>query len=272
MTTEASVDHDMYEHIQVEDHDGEVRVITLNRPEKFNSWNSKMRGEMRDAVEAVSMDPAIRVLVFTGAGRAFSAGEDVSEMGDLTQLGTRGFRAVARSIHSVFDLIESIEVPVIAAVNGVAAGGGFELALSCDFRVVAPEGRFVMPEGKVGLIPGSGGCSRLVSYVGLGRAKELVMLGRPIAAADAVSMGLATSLAEPGGAVDAALALAHEMTALAPLALGMAKLVLNTCTDVDHETGRRLERLGQSVLKTTADHAEGAAAFLQRRPPQWQAR
>ena len=261
-----------YEHLAVDDRDGGVRVVTLNRPEKFNSWNSKMRGEMRDAVEAVALDASVRVLVFTGAGRAFSAGEDVSEMGDLTQLGTRGFRAVARGIHSVFDLVESIEVPVIAAVNGVAAGGGFELALSCDFRVVAPEARFVMPEAKVGLIPGSGGCSRLVSYVGLGRAKELVMLGRPVGAHDALALGLATAVSEPGGAVEAAVELAREMAAFAPLALGMAKLVLNTCTDVDHETGRRLERLGQSVLKTTTDHAEGAAAFLARRPPEWQGR
>ena len=263
---------DSYEHLLVEDREGGVRIITLNRPEKFNSWNSKMRGEMRDAVETVALDPSIRVLVFTGAGRAFSAGEDVSEMGDLTALGTRGFRAVARGIHSVFDLIESIEVPVVAAVNGVAAGGGFELALSCDFRVVSSDARFVMPEAKVGLIPGSGGCSRLVSHVGLGRAKELVMLGRPIGAETALSLGLATTVTEPGGAVEGAVALATEMMAYAPLALGMAKLVLNTCTDVDHETGRRLERLGQSVLKTTSDHAEGAAAFLARRPPEWQGR
>lgn len=261
-----------YEHLLVEDRDGGVRVVTLNRPEKFNSWNARMRAEMRDAVEAVSSDSSVRVLIFTGAGRAFSAGEDVSEMGDLTRMGTRGFRAAARGIHSVFDLIESVEVPVIAAVNGVAAGGGFEMALSCDFRVVASDARFVMPEAKVGLIPGSGGCSRLVSYIGLGRAKELVMLGRPINADNALALGLATAITEPGGSVDGAVALAKEMTAFAPLALGMAKLVLNTCTDVDHETGRRLERLGQSVLKTTTDHAEGTQAFLQRRPPEWQGR
>ena len=261
-----------YEHLLVEDREGGVRIITLNRPEKFNSWNARMRAEICAAVEAVALDPSVRVLIFTGAGRAFSAGEDVSEMGDLTQLGTRGFRAVARSLHSVFDLIESVEVPVIAAVNGVAAGGGFELALSCDFRVIASGARFVMPEAKVGLIPGSGGCSRLISFVGLGRAKELVMLGRPIGADDARALGLATVVTEPGGVLDAAVALAEEMNAFAPLALGMAKLVLNTCSDVDHETGRRLERLGQSVLKTTRDHAEGAAAFLARRPPNWEGR
>ena len=215
---------------------------------------------------------ASAVLVFTGAGKAFSAGEDVSEMADLTELGTRGFRAVARSLHSLFDLIESIEIPVIAAVNGVAAGGGFELALSCDFRVMAQGARFVMPEAKVGLIPGSGGCSRLVRHVGLGRAKELVMLSRSLGADEARAIGLATEVTADGGSLAGALGLADELAAFAPLALGMAKVVLNTCTDVDHETGRRLERLGQSVLKMTADHTEGAAAFLARRPAQWRAR
>ncbi|MYJ46227.1 MAG: enoyl-CoA hydratase/isomerase family protein [Acidimicrobiales bacterium] len=260
-----------YEHLLCEDSDG-VRVLTLNRPQKFNAWNAAMRAEMRDAVEDTAMATDIRALIITGVGRAFSAGEDVSEMGDLTEMGTRGFRAVARGIHSVFDLIEALEMPVIAAVNGVAAGGGFELALSCDFRVIAENARFVMPEAKVGLIPGSGGCSRLVHYVGLGRAKELVMLSRNVGADDAKAMGLATEIAPEGKAVDVALELAAEMEAFAPLALGMAKTVLNTCTDVDHETGRRLERLGQSVLKTTADHAEGASAFLERRVPDWQAR
>ena len=125
-----------YEHLLVDDEPA-VRIITLNRPDKFNSWNAAMRAEMRAVIEDTAMATGIRAVVITGAGRAFSAGEDVSEMADLTEMGTRGFRAVARGIHSVFDLIEALEVPVIAAVNGVAAGGGFELALSCDFRIIA---------------------------------------------------------------------------------------------------------------------------------------
>ena len=261
-----------HEHLLVDDNDSGVRTITLNRPDKFNSWNAAMRAEMRSVIEDTAVATGIRCVIITGAGRAFSAGEDVSEMADLTEMGTRGFRAVARGIHSVFDLIEALEVPVIAAVNGVAAGGGFELALSCDFRVVAENARFVMPEAKVGLIPGSGGCSRLVHYVGLGRAKELVMLSRNVSAADAVALGLATETAPEGESVAAAMALADELAKFAPLALGMAKTVLNTCTDVDHETGRRLERLGQSILKTTSDHAEGAKAFVEKRAPEWQGR
>jgi enoyl-CoA hydratase/carnithine racemase len=241
----------------------------MNRPDRLNAWNAAMRAELRDAVDTAAADPKLRVLVLAGAGRAFSAGEDVSDMDALAAIGTRGFRAVARGIHDVFDTIEAIEVPVIAAIDGVAAGGGFELALSCDFRVLGASARLVMPEGRVGLIPGSGGCSRMVRYVGLGRAKELVMLGGSLDATAAQASGLATRVVPQGEALTASLALAADLVGQAPLALGIAKLVLNTCTDVDSETGRRLERLGQSVLKTTDDHREGAAAFLAKRTPQW---
>jgi enoyl-CoA hydratase len=260
-----------YRYLLAEDREAGIGVLTLNRPDRLNSWNAAMRAEMRDALEAAAADPELRVLIITGAGRAFSAGEDVSGMAELTDIGTRGFRAVARGLHDVFDTVEAMEVPVIAAIDGVAAGGGFELALSCDFRVLGEGAKLVMPEGRVGLIPGSGGCSRLVRYVGLGRAKELVMLGGRLDAAAAQAAGLATRVVPEGQALPAALDLARELCRHAPLALGMAKFVLNTCTDVDSETGRRLERLGQSVLKTTDDHREGAAAFLAKRVPQWTA-
>ncbi|MGY1813263.1 enoyl-CoA hydratase/isomerase family protein [Blastococcus sp. SYSU D00820] len=262
-----------YEYLLVDDEPGGVRVLTLNRPEKFNSWNGQMRQEMRQAIEDAAFDRSLRVLIITGAGgRAFSAGEDVGGMAELTEIGTRGFRAEVRRVHDVFDTVEAMEIPVIAAIDGVAAGGGLELALSCDFRVLTERSRLVMPEVKVGLIPGSGGCSRLVRHVGLGKAKELVMLGASLRAQEAKDAGLATTVVPDGGAVDGARELAERLSAFAPLALGMAKLVLNTCTDVDAETGRRLERLGQSVLKTTQDHAEGAAAFGAKRPPQWTGR
>lgn len=249
-----------------------VRSITLNRPDKFNSWNEEMRQEMRAAFSHAALDTSLRALIVAGAGKAFSAGEDVSGMKDLSEIGTRGFRAIVRSFHDVFDTIESMEIPVIAAIEGVAAGGGFEMALSCDFRVLGENARLVMPEAKVGLIPGSGGCSRLVRYLGIGRAKELVMLGGRLGAPEALALGLATRVVAAGSALEEARILARQLAEYAPLALGMAKLVLNTCTDVDQETGRRLERLGQSVLKLSDDHAEGARAFLEKRPPQWRAR
>lgn len=261
-----------YEHLLEEDGADGVRLLTLNRPDKLNAWNAQMRRELRDAVHRADADRDLRVLIVTGAGRAFSAGEDVAGMEELTGIGTRGFRAAARSIHEVFDTIEAMEIPVIAAIDGVAAGGGFELALSCDFRVMTERSRLVMPEARVGLIPGSGGCSRLVRHVGLGRAKELVMLGASIPAARALELGLATEVVGAGDAVAAARRVADQLLRVAPLAVGMAKLVLNTCTDVDAETGRRLERLGQSILKMTDDHREGATAFLEKRPARWEAR
>lgn len=261
-----------YAHLLSENRGDGIQLLTLHRPESLNSWNAQMREEMGDAVRAAAVDPELRCLIIAGSGRAFSAGEDVRGMGELADIGTRAFRATARGIHEVFDTIEAMEVPVIAAIDGVAAGGGFELSLSCDFRVVSESGRLVMPEAKVGLIPGSGGCSRLVRYVGLGRAKELVMLGGSLDAERAFQLGLATRTCPAGEAVESAVELAERIGKLAPLAVGMAKLVLNTCTDVDAETGRRLERLGQSVLKLTADHREGATAFIEKRPPQWAAR
>ena len=122
-----------YEFLKLEREEG-IAVLTLNRPATLNSWNQKMRDELREAVRGLVGDDALRVLVITGEGRAFSAGEDVRGMQGLTELGTRGFRRLVRDLHNVFDELEAIEVPVIAAINGVAAGGGLELALSCDFR------------------------------------------------------------------------------------------------------------------------------------------
>ena len=125
-----------FEFLKLERDEG-VAVLTLNRPATLNAWNQKMRDEMREAVRGLVADDSLRVLVVTGEGTAFSAGEDVRGMQGLAELGTRGFRRVAREIHNVFDEIEAMEVPVIAALNGVAAGGGLELALSCDFRFAA---------------------------------------------------------------------------------------------------------------------------------------
>jgi len=242
-----------------------VAVLTLNRPATLNSWNQKMRDELREAVRELVADDALRVAVITGEGRAFSAGEDVRGMQGLAELGTRGFRRVVRGIHNVFDELEAIEVPVIAAINGVAAGGGLELALSCDFRFASETAKLGFPENKVGLIPGSGGCSRLVKLVGIARAKRLVMSGEMIEARRALEMGLVEEVVAAEELLPRAMAFARQLAEKAPLALGLAKLVLNACLNVDPDTGRHLERLGQSILKKTEDHEEGAKAFLEKR-------
>jgi enoyl-CoA hydratase/carnithine racemase len=252
--------------------DAGVAVLTLNRPERYNAWNSQMRAEMAQAIAQIGGDESIRVLVITGEGRAFSSGEDVAGMKELTDIGTRGFRRVARNIHNVFDEVEAVELPIIAAINGVAAGGGMELALSCDFRFAAATARLGFPENNVGLIPGSGGCSRLVKLVGPAKAKRLVMTGEMIEAAKALELGLIDEVVAPEALLNHSLDFARKLAAKAPLALGLAKLVINTCLNVDQDTGRQLERLGQSVLKKTEDHLEGAKAFLEKRKPNFQGR
>lgn len=252
--------------------DGAVALLRLNRPENLNSWNQQMRDELKAAIADVVGDDALRVLVITGTGRAFSAGEDVRGMRGLTDLGTRGFRRVVRDIHNTFDEVEAIEVPVIAAINGTAAGGGMELALSCDFRFAATTAKMGFPENNVGLIPGSGGCSRLVRQVGLSRAKRLVMTGEMVMAEQALALGLVDEVHAPEDLLPKAMAFAQSLARRAPQALGIAKVVLNQCARVDPETARNFERLGQSILKKTEDHAEGARAFVEKRPAQFTGR
>ena len=254
-----------YEFIRIERRDT-VAIMTLNRPESLNSWNAKMRGEMRASVDELVEDDELRVLVITGTGRGFSAGEDVRGMEDLAGISTRGFRRVVRAFHDIFDALETMEVPVIAAINGVAAGGGLELALSCDFRIASDAARMGFPENKVGLIPGSGGCSRLVKLVGPARAKRLVMTGKIIAAQEALELGLVEEVVPADDLMKRALEFAQELASKAPQATGLAKLVINNCIDVDLNTGRNFERLGQSILKRTDDHKEGAQAFVEKRP------
>ena len=260
-----------YEFLELHSENG-IAVLTLKRPDALNAWNQKMRDELREAVRELVGDEGLRVLIITGDGRAFSAGEDVRGMQDLADIGTRGFRRVARAIHNVFDELEAMEVPVIAAINGVAAGGGLELALSCDFRIAADTAKMGFPENNVGLIPGSGGCSRLVKLVGIARAKRLVMTGEIIPAERALSIGLVEEVVPAAALMARATELARQLAAKAPMALGLAKIVLNACQNVDPDTGRNLERLGQSILKKSDDHAEGARAFLEKRKPAFKGR
>lgn len=260
-----------YEFIELTKSDG-IATLRLNRPESLNSWNLQMREELRDAVRDLVEDDDLRVAIVTGTGRAFSAGEDVRGMGDLTSVGPKGFRRRVRMIHNVFDEIEQMEIPVIAAINGVAAGGGLELCLSCDFRFAGASARMGLPEGNVGLIPGSGGISRLVKLVGPARAKMLVMTGEIVPAEKALAMGVVEEVVPDEELMNYAMTFARKLAAKAPLALGTAKLVINQCVNVDIETGRNFERIGQSVLKLTDDHREGRESFVEKRKPNFTGR
>jgi enoyl-CoA hydratase/carnithine racemase len=254
---------------KLEVRDDGIAVLTLNRPEKLNAFDERMIREMRAAIWDANFDDRIRVIVITGAGRAFCSGRDINGLDYENNLPTQQYRSYVRANHEMLDDLEAIEKPVVAAINGIAAGGGTEIAIACDFRIVADSASFLLPENQLGVLPASGACSRLIQMIGIGRLKEMVLAALPIPAQRAYDIGLATRVAPDATFMDEVFAFCNILLKRAPLAMGMAKHIINTCQNVDTETGRILERLGQSILIGTADNHEGMTAFREKRPPQF---
>lgn len=251
--------------------DNQILTITLNRPERLNTFDEPMKEEFRWLERRIEANPDIRVIIVNAEGdRAFCAGSDVAWFEE--EWATERFRVEYRWIHDFFDRLERIEIPVIAATQGVCACGGLELAMSCDFRICSDDSRFGFTEGNINLIPGSGGCSRLINLVGPGWAKELVMAGEFIDAERAMQIGLVTRVVPKDKLNEAARELAEKLITKAPLAMGMAKAIMNTCENIDSASGRILERIGQSVLIKTEDHKEGVRAFREKRPAEYKGR
>lgn len=249
-----------------------IAILTLNRPDKLNAFDETMIREIRQVVWRANFDDNIRVLVITGAGRGFCAGRDILGLDYENNLPTAQYRAYVRANHEMLDDLEALEKPVIAAVNGICAGGGVEIAISCDFRIAARGAEFVLTENKLGVLPASGACSRMIQMIGIGRLKEMVMAALPVPADKAEAIGLVHRVYEPEAMMDGALEFARYLLDRSPVAMGMAKHIINTCQNVDTETGRILERLGQSVLITTEDAKEGNLAFREKRPPRFRGR
>ena len=251
--------------------DGAILTITLNRPERLNAFDETMKEEFAWLQRRIESNADIRVIIVDAEGeRAFCAGADVGWFEQDWE--TNRFRTEYRWIHDFFDMLERIEVPVIAAIQGVCACGGLELAMACDFRIAAENARFGFTEGNINLIPGSGGCSRLIKLIGPSWAKEMVLAGEFVHAERAMQIGLVTRIVPVEQLGDEARELAGKLAKKAPLAMGMAKAIMNTCTDIDQASGRILERVGQSVLIKTDDHAEGVRAFREKRPPDYTGR
>lgn len=244
-----------------------VATLTFRNPQKLNAWDGQMLAEMKAGLEQVAQREDVRLLVLTGEGRAFSVGADMNWF--TPDPLTHRFRLQARYAHDFFDALEDLEKPVIAAINGVCVGGGLELALSCDLRLAVEEARFGFPEVNAGIIPGSGGCSRLARLVGVGAAKELILTGELISAAEAKQIGLINSVVPLGQLMAKATAYARKILQRGPLAVGLAKQVINTALSVDATTGRTLERFAQSILLKTEDAEEGFRAFREKRPPKF---
>jgi len=243
-----------------------IGIIRLNRPDKLNAFDERLIREMRTVVWKANFDENIRVLVITGNGRAFCAGRDIRGLDYENNLTTPQYRAYVRANHELFDDIEAIEKPVIAAVNGICAGGGVEMAIACDFRFASTQASFLLPENQLGVIPASGACSRMIQMIGIGRLKQMIMAVEAIDADEARSIGLVNKVFEPDDLMPNTMAFARKLLTKAPQAMGMAKHIINTCQNVDTETGRLLERLGQSVLIRTEDNKEGMGAFQNKRP------
>ena len=247
-----------------------IATVTLDRPEKNNAISMEMRADFRALADELYTNESVRVAIITGGGKAFSVGADVSTF--ETDWNTPVFRANTRLLTNFFNELEALEKPVIAAINGTCVGGGLELAMACDLRVAARSARFGLPENNLGLIPGVGGCSRLVKLVGFGRAKQLVLTGEIITAEDAFRHGLVNRVVDDGALAAEARALAERLRGKAPQALGIAKRVLQNCVSADLQTGRTIESFGQSILIKTKDHREGVTAFREKRRPKFEGR
>jgi enoyl-CoA hydratase/carnithine racemase len=238
-----------------------IATLTLNRPSKLNAFDKQMLAEIRHAIWNASFDDAVRVVIITGAGRGFCSGRDIAGLRMENSLPSAQYRTYVRANHETFDDLEAFEKPLIAAVNGVCAGGGVELAAACDIRIAAPEARFLLPETALGVLPASGACSRLIDIMGIGRLKEMVMTGDPVDAAEAYRIGLVNHVVPAEELLSKAEEIAGRMMLRAPQAVGMAKHIINACRGLDTETGRLFERLGQSILITTDDAQRGMQAF-----------
>lgn len=257
-----------YTEIDFELRDDGIATMTLNRPERLNAFTRKMFDEWRDVVARCAYEDNIRVLVVTGRGRAFSSGVDLTMLGS-DRLKQSAFRFYYRQAHQAFDDLEALEVPVIAAINGLCYGGGVELALSCDISIASENATFCLVENQLGAIPASGACNRMIHHVGLARTKELIITADPINAREARRIGLVNQVYQDAELTDRVYAYAERLLKNSPFAMGMAKHVVNMCVNADMHTGRDIERLAQSALVLSEDHKEGMAAFFEKRPPRF---
>lgn len=246
-----------------------VALLTLDRPQALNALDRATLEQLRAHVAGIASDATVRAVVVTGAGRAFAAGADIAEMRGLDPLQAEAF---SRLGHAALAALEALPVPTIAAVNGFALGGGCELALACDWIYASSKARFGQPEVNLGLLPGFGGTSRLVRRVGPAWAKELILAGEPIDADTAVRIGLANRVFAPEALLDAAVAAGQTIAGKGPVAVALAKRVLQEAQDADVRVAHALEQQAFGLVFASEDRAEGMDAFLARRPAAFRGR
>jgi enoyl-CoA hydratase/carnithine racemase len=247
---------------------GAVRHIVMRRAEKRNALNEELIGGLRDAFEEAAADESVRVVVVRGDGPMFSAGMDLSSLRALSEKPEL-LHDTRQPILSAWNLLEEMPKATIAQIHGGAIGGAMELALACDLRVMAEDAVTGLVEARIGLIPDVGGSSRLPAVVGVGIAKELIMTGKLIDGREAYRTGFANRIAPPDELDAATEQLANELLACAPQAVAHAKRVIDAAAKPDFESSLDREGQAQAELAASADFAEGARAFLEKRPPEF---
>ena len=248
---------------------GAIATLTFNRPEVLNALNPEMIGQFRDALEDLQQMPKVKVLILTGAGRAFVAGADIRILQEFDPLGAKQF---AETGQAALFALEAMDIPVIGCINGFALGGGCEIAMACDFVCASEDAQFGQPEIGLGIMPGFGGTQRLARLVGKARAKELCMTGRIITAQEAFAMGLATRVFPAKTLMDETLKIARTIAEKGRVALRAVKHVIDNGLDVDLKTGCALEADAFSICFASPDQKEGTTAFLEKRPPKFTGR
>ncbi|WP_375200011.1 enoyl-CoA hydratase [Bacillus sp. RS11] len=247
--------------------DGSIGLITLSRPEAANAMSVQLLQELSATFDKINGDPAVRVVLLTGAGeKAFCAGADLKERKGMSD---RQVKQIVHLIGATVAKVEALAQPVIAVLNGVAFGGGLELALACDLRIAASHAKIGLTETSLGIIPGAGGTQRLPRLIGIGKAKELIYTARRLNTQEAKDYGIVEYVFEGHEVFEKAQQLALEMAKNAPLSLVQAKIAINQGVEVDLATGLKIESLAYSALISTEDRLEGLLAFQEKRAPQY---
>ncbi|MDP6560613.1 MAG: enoyl-CoA hydratase [Candidatus Binatia bacterium] len=245
--------------------EGAVTTIQLNRLPKKNSFNNAMRHEVETALQDLTNDPKQKAVIVTGGEEVFCAGADI---GEILEASTAELTYKhAREFQLLFDQIEALPQPVIAAVAGYALGGGCELALACDFRIASEGTRFGLPEIKIGAFPGGGGTQRLPRLIGTSKAKEMILTGDMIGVEEALACGLVMKVVPKGKLLEEAEGLATKLAALPRLAMEASKRVINKGIEIDLGSGLEMEARSFGNLATSHDLKEGTQAFLEKRKP-----
>jgi 2-(1,2-epoxy-1,2-dihydrophenyl)acetyl-CoA isomerase len=247
--------------------DGRVATLTLDRPSALNALTVPVKVALRETLEALARDRAVRAVILTGAGRAFCAGQDLAERDepDAAPLEVE----VRERYNPIIRAIRSMGQPVIAAVNGVAAGAGASIAFACDIRIAAEEARFALAFGRIGLVPDSGATWFLPRLVGPAKAAELALIGDPVDAGEALRLGLVSRVVPGDRLLTEAHGLAERLADGAPLALALTKEALQRAATIDLDEALEGEAKLQGIAGASSDHAEGLAAFREKRPPRF---